>query len=60
MLRLRLLLLFVPLLTGCDPSGGMGSINWSYPGTPGQYECDDVADPASWCATGEHPNMCDC
>ena len=53
-------MLLTPLLVGCDPSGGMGSIDWSYPGTPDEYECDNIADPASWCATGEHPNLCDC
>ena len=59
-MRKLTLILLTPLLVGCDPSCGMGSIDWSYPGTPDEYECDNIADPASWCATGEHPNLCDC
>ena len=55
-----LILSVVPLLAGCDPSGGMGAIDWSWPGVPDEYECNQVADPAAWCATGEHPNLFDC
>jgi len=56
----KFLILLTPLLVGCDPSGGMGAIDWSWPGVPDEYECNQVADPAAWCATGEHPNLCDC
>ena len=49
---------------GCDPSGGMGSINWSNPGTPGVYSCEYAegieGGAQAWCDTGEHPNLCDC
>jgi hypothetical protein len=54
-----LILSVVPLLVGCTNSG-MGAIDWSWPGVPDEYECNQVADPAAWCATGEHPNLCDC
>jgi len=56
----RLLILLTPLLVGCDPSGGMGSINWTGPGSAGDYTCEEVAMPEAYCATGEHPNLCDC
>ena len=59
-----LLLATAPLLVGCDPSGGMGSINWSNPGTPGVYSCEYAegveGGAQAWCDTGEHPNLCDC
>ena len=48
------------MLVGCDPSGGMGSINWTGPGSAGDYTCEEVAMPEAYCATGEHPNLCDC
>ena len=58
------LILLTPLLVGCDPSGGMGSINWSNPGTPGVYSCEYAegieGGAQAWCDTGEHPNLCDC
>tara|TARA_B100000214_G_scaffold314450_1_gene247390 strand:+ start:276 stop:476 length:201 start_codon:yes stop_codon:yes gene_type:complete len=54
-----LILSVVPLVVGCT-NAGMGSIDWSWPGVPDEYECNQVADPAAWCATGEHPNLCDC
>ena len=55
-----LLIAAAPLLVGCNISGGMGSVDWDWPGVPDEYECDQVADPAAWGATGEHPNLCDC
>ena len=55
-MRKSFLILLTPLLVGCDPSGGMGRIDWSWPGVPDEYECNQVADPEAWCATGEHPN----
>ena len=51
-MRKLTLILLTPLLVGCDPSGGMGSIDWSWPGVPDEYECNQVADPEAWCATG--------
>ena len=54
-----LILSVVPLLVGCT-NAGMGSIDWSNPGTAGSYTCEEVTDPANYCATGEHPNLCDC
>jgi hypothetical protein len=58
---MKKILFLTPLLVGCNISGGMGSIDWgSFPGVPDEYECNQVADPAAWCATGEHPNLCDC
>ena len=58
------LILLTPLLVGCDVSGGMGSINWSNPGTPGVYSCEYAegieGGAQAWCDTGEHPNLCDC
>ena len=56
--KLKLLLL-APLLVGCT-NAGKGSINWSNPGVPDTYECEDVAMPETYCATGEHPNLCEC
>ena len=53
------LLLLAPLLVGCT-NAGMGSINWSNPGVADSYTCEEVTDPANYCATGEHPNLCDC
>ena len=55
------LILLTPLLVGCDPSGGMGSFNWSPPGEPDGQTCESTA--GFWqqyCGTGEHPNICDC
>jgi len=54
-----LILSVVPLVVGCT-NAGMGSINWSNPGVADSYTCEEVADPANYCATGEHPNLCDC
>ena len=51
---MKKLLLLAPLLVGCT-NAGMGSINWSNPGVPDSYECEDVAMPETYCATGEHP-----
>ncbi len=53
----KILIPFSLLLVGCT-NGGMG--NFSPPGVPDSYTCDDVAIPAYYCATGEHPNLCDC
>ena len=55
--KMKKLLLLVPLLVGCT-NGGMGSFN--PPGVADSYECEDVAMPEYYCATGEHPNLCDC
>ena len=63
-------LFFLPLavfLTGCNISGGMGSIDWSMPGDPESLTCDDMMgdetpniQAQAYCATGEHPQLCDC
>ena len=62
-----LLLAAVPFLVGCTNggygfgyNGGGGAINWSNPGTADSYTCEEVAMPEAYCATGEHPNLCDC
>ena len=55
----KILIPFSLLLVGCT-NAGMGSINWSNPGVADSYTCEEVADPANYCATGEHPNLCDC
>ncbi len=56
---MKKLLILAPLLVGCT-NAGMGSIDWSIPGTAGSYTCEEVAMPETYCATGEHPNLCDC
>ena len=56
---MKKLLLLAPLLVGCT-NAGMGSINWSNPGVPDSYTCEEVAMPEAYCATGEHPNLCEC
>lgn len=49
------------LLSGCNISGGMGSINWSSPGQPDEYTCESAGDNArAYYDTGEHPNLADC
>ena len=56
---MKKLLLLAPLLVGCT-NAGMGRINWSNPGVADSYTCEEVTDPAAYCATGEHPNLCEC
>ena len=49
------------LLSGCNISGGMGGVDWSMPGNADEYSCEDTGPFASsYCATGEHPDLCDC
>ena len=60
---MKKLLLLTPLilLSGCNISGGMGSVDWSMPGDADEYTCEDAGPLASsYCATGEHPHLCDC
>ena len=60
---MKKLLLLTPLilLSGCNISGGMGAIDWSMPGDAGDYTCEDAGSLAnSYCATGEHPHLCEC
>ena len=63
MTRIKLLLL-APLLVGCTNHGGGFSppAGWTYMDTGGasSYTCEEVVDAASYCETGEHPNLCDC
>ena len=58
---MKKLLLLVPLLVGCTNHGGIALPDgFTMPGTADLYTCEEVADPANYCATGEHPNLCDC
>ena len=60
---MKKLLLLTPLIlfSGCNISGGMGSVDWSMPGDAEEYSCEDAGPSASsYCATGEHPDLCDC
>ena len=57
---MKKLLLLAPLLVGCT-NAGMGSINWSNPGTADSYTCEEAGEnAAAYYATGEHPNLADC
>ena len=61
----RLLLLTPLLLMGCgigmnNGGGGGGSFSYMDTGGAGTYTCEEVAMPETYCATGEHPNLCDC
>ena len=40
--------------------GGGGSFSYMDTGGAGTYTCEEVAMPETYCATGEHPNLCDC
>ena len=60
---MKKLLLLTPLilLSGCNISGGMGSVDWSMPGDAEEYSCEEAGPFSSpYCATGEHPDLCDC
>tara|TARA_B100000530_G_scaffold26829_1_gene16682 strand:- start:3277 stop:3465 length:189 start_codon:yes stop_codon:yes gene_type:complete len=60
MMRLLLLSPLILGMIGCTNSG-MGAINWSGPGKPDGQTCESTA--GFWqqyCATGEHPNICEC
>ena len=58
---MKKLLLLAPLLVGCTNSGmGFGYNGPGYPSQPGSYTCEEVAMPEAYCATGEHPNLCEC
>ena len=57
------LLLITPLLLmGCTNGGmGFGYNGPGYPSEPGTYTCTTAgASAANYCATGEHPHLCDC
>ena len=57
------LLLLAPLLVGCTNHGGgfgSGPFNYLDTGNAGSYTCEEVTDAVSYCATGEHPNLCEC
>ena len=58
---MRKLLLLTPLLLmGCT-NAGMGSIDWSSPGTADSYTCESAGEnAAAYYATGEHPKLADC
>ena len=60
---MKKLLLITPLilLSGCNISGCMGAIDWSMPGDADEYTFEDSGPFASsYCATGEHPHLCEC
>ena len=62
---MRKLLLITPLLLmGCtNHGGGFGAPSgWSYmdTGGAGEYTCENTSFHDHYCATGEHPNLCDC
>lgn len=63
----KLLLITVTplLLMGCTNHGGGFGGAWKFmdTGKAGTYTCDDVTDTytqQTYCATGEHPNLCSC
>ena len=67
MFRNLFFLPFAVFLTGCITSGGGAGGNYPAgwnpypPGKAGDYSCEDVGgDSLVYCATGEHPNLCDC
>ena len=61
-MRKLLLLGVLPLLVGCTNGGmGIGYNGPGYPSEPGTYTCTTAgASAANYCATGEHPHLCDC
>jgi hypothetical protein len=58
----KLLLLTPLLLMGCTSDGmGFGYNGPGYSSSPGTYTCTTAgASAANYCATGEHPHLCDC
>ena len=58
----KLLLLTPFLLMGCTNGGmGFGYNGPGFPRSPGTYTCTTAgAIAANYCATGEHPHLCDC
>ena len=67
LLRNLFFLPFAVLLTGCITSGGGAGGSYTAcwnpypPGKAGDYSCEDVgSDSHVYCATGEHPDLCNC
>ncbi len=65
----KLLLVLPILLAGCGlgmnngGGGGRGLDSYSFmnTGSADSYTCEEVGDQReSYCATGEHPNLCNC
>ena len=62
----KILILFsIPLLTACgvgmnNGGGGGGSFKLLDTGDAGVYTCENTSFHDHYCATGEHPNLCDC
>ena len=52
------------LLTACaNHGGGFGSLLKGFtmgPGVPEELTCENTSFHEHYCATGEHPNLCDC
>ena len=52
------------LLTACaNHGGGFGSLPGGFtmgPGVPEELTCENTSFHEHYCATGEHPNLCDC
>ena len=40
--------------------GGGGSFSYMDTGDAGEYTCENTSFHDHYCATGEHPNLCDC
>ena len=59
----KLLLLTPLLLMGCTNHGGgfgSGPFNYMDTGGAGEYTCENTSFHDHYCATGEHPNLCNC
>lgn len=55
-------LLLAVLLVGCTNHGGI-SLPKGFtmgPGVPEERTCENTSFHDDYCATGEHPNLCDC
>ena len=65
LLRNLFFLSLAALLTACSSQGGgFGSFKILDTGGAGNYTCDSVKDSggstSDFCATGEHPHLCEC
>ena len=56
-------LLLAVLLVGCTNHGGGISLPKGFtmgPGVPEERTCENTSFHEDYCATGEHPNLCNC